>query len=60
MLRGLIIVALALFPCFAGRRAAAQEAIGAVSRIQGTASGTRGTATQALPGQVLRGPGFRP
>lgn len=48
MLRGLIIVALALFPCFTGRRAAAQEAIGAVSRIQGTASGTRGTATQAL------------
>ena len=48
MLRGLILLALALFPCFAGRQAAAQEAIGAVSRIQGTANGTRGTAAQAL------------
>jgi hypothetical protein len=46
MLRALI--ALTLFSCFAGGQAAAQEAIGAVSRIQGGASGTRGGATQAL------------
>lgn len=47
VLQRLIVSALALF-CFAGGRAAAQEAIGAVSRIQGEASGTRGDATQAL------------
>jgi hypothetical protein len=46
MLRALI--ALTLFSCFAGGQAAAQEAIGAISRIQGGASGTRGGATQAL------------
>jgi hypothetical protein len=45
--RRLIVSALALF-CFAGGQAAAQEAIGAVSRIQGEASGTRGVATRAL------------
>jgi hypothetical protein len=33
---------------FCGGEAAAQEAIGAVSRIQGEASGTRGGATRAL------------
>jgi hypothetical protein len=44
----LVIVALMLLSCFAGGQAAAQEAIGAVSRIQGEASGTRGTTTQAL------------
>ena len=48
MLRGPIVVALMLLSCFAGGQAAAQEAIGAVSRIQGGASGTRGTTTQAL------------
>jgi hypothetical protein len=47
MLRQLI-VALTLFSCVAGGQAAAQEAIGAVSRIQGEASGTRGGTTQAL------------
>ncbi len=46
MLRGLIV--LTLLSCFAGGQAAAQEAIGAVSRIQGGASGTRGGATQPL------------
>jgi hypothetical protein len=47
MLRRLI-VAMIFFSCFAGGQAAAQEAIGAVSRIQGEASGTRGGTTQAL------------
>jgi hypothetical protein len=47
MLRRLI-VALTLFSCFTGGQAMAQEAIGAVSRIQGEASGTRGGTTQAL------------
>jgi hypothetical protein len=48
MSRGLIVVALMLWSCLAAGQAAAQDAIGAVSRIQGDASGTRGTATQAL------------
>jgi hypothetical protein len=48
MLRGFVLAALMLFSCFGGGQAAAQEAIGDVSRIQGEASGTRGTATQAL------------
>jgi hypothetical protein len=48
MLRGLIVVALMLCSCLVGHQAAAQEAIGTVSRIQGDASGTRGTTTQPL------------
>ncbi len=48
MLRAVTVVALMLWSCFAVHQAAAQDAIGAVSRIQGTASGTRGAATQAL------------
>ena len=48
MLQGLLVIALMFFSCVAGGQAVAQEAIGAVSRIQGEASGTRGTATQAL------------
>lgn len=48
MLRGLFVVTLMLWSCLADHQAAAQEAIGAVSRIQGDASGTRGTATQPL------------
>lgn len=48
MLQGLTVVALTLFSCVAHGQAVAQEAIGAVSHIQGEASGTRGTATQAL------------
>src|SRR5208283_4083295 len=47
ILRGLIVV-LALCSGFAAGEAVAQEAIGAVSRIQGEANGTRGTATQPL------------
>ncbi|HUC52275.1 MAG TPA: FecR family protein [Xanthobacteraceae bacterium] len=43
-----IVVAVTLFSCFACGQAAAQEAIGAISRIQGEASGTRGTTTQPL------------
>jgi hypothetical protein len=43
-----IIVAATLLSSFAGHQAAAQEAIGAVSRIQGAASGARAGATQAL------------
>jgi hypothetical protein len=48
MLRRLIVVALMLCSCLGVGQAAAQEAIGAVSRIQGDASGTRGTTTQPL------------
>ena len=48
MLHRLIIVAVTLLSSFASHQAAAQEAIGTVSRIQGEASGTRGGATQAL------------
>ena len=48
MLHRLIIIAMALLCGFAAGRAAAQEAIGAVSRIQGEASGTRGGVTRAL------------
>jgi hypothetical protein len=48
MLRRLIVVALMLCSCLGAGQAAAQEAIGTVSRIQGDASGTRGTATQPL------------
>jgi hypothetical protein len=45
---GLIVVALTLCSCLIAGRAAAQDAIGRVSRIQGDASGMRGTATQQL------------
>ncbi len=48
MLPRLIVIAMTLLCGFAGGQAAAQEAIGAVSRIQGEASGTRGGVTQAL------------
>jgi hypothetical protein len=48
MLHRLIIVALTLLSGFAGDEVAAQEAIGTVSRIQGEASGTHGSATRAL------------
>ncbi len=48
MLRALIAAILTLWCCLAAGQAAAQDAIGTVSRIQGDASGTRGTTTQAL------------
>lgn len=48
MLRGLFIVILVFWSCLVAHQATAQEAIGTVSRIQGDASGTRGTATQPL------------
>ncbi len=50
MLRRLIVIAVTLLSGFAGGQAAAQaqESIGAVSRIQGEASGTRGGATRAF------------
>ena len=48
MLLRLIVVAMTLLSGFAGGQAAAQEAIGAVSRIQGEASGTHDSATEAL------------
>jgi hypothetical protein len=48
MLRGLAVFTLMLLFCLGADAAAAQEAIGTVSRIQGDASGTRGTATQPL------------
>jgi hypothetical protein len=48
MLHRLIVIAAMLLCGFAGGQAAAQQAIGAVSRIQGEASGTRGGATRAL------------
>jgi len=44
MLNRLIVIAVTLLSGFAGQ-AAGQEAIGAVSRIQGEASATRGGAT---------------
>src|SRR6266850_3427123 len=46
----LIVIAVTLLSGFAGGQAAAQaqESIGAVSRIQGEASGTRGGATRAF------------
>ncbi len=47
MLPRLIVVAMTLLSGFGGQ-AAAEEVIGAVSRIQGEASGTRGGATRAL------------
>ncbi len=48
MFHRLIVIAVMLLPGFAGGRATAQEVIGAVSRIQGEASGTLGSATRAL------------
>lgn len=48
MLGGLIGLVLTLCLCLGADQAAAEEAIGTVSRIQGDASGTRGTATQPL------------
>ena len=48
MFHRLIIIAVMLLPGFAGGRATAQEAIGAVSRIQGEASGTLGGRTRPL------------
>jgi len=44
----LIIVAVMLFSALASGQATAQDAIGAVTRIQGEASGTRGGSTRAL------------
>jgi hypothetical protein len=48
MLHRLIVIAVTLLSGFGGGQVAAQEAIGAVSRIQGDTSGTRGGATRAL------------
>src|SRR6478672_12305067 len=50
MLHRLIVIAVTLLSGFAGGQAAAQaqESIGAVSRIQGEASGTRSGATRAF------------
>jgi len=48
MLHRLIIIAIMLLFGFVSGPAAAQEAIGAVSRIQGEAHGTRGGTTRAL------------
>jgi hypothetical protein len=47
-LHRVIVIALSLLSCFASGQATAQEAIGAVSRLRGEASGTRGGATRAL------------
>jgi hypothetical protein len=46
--RPIVLAAMLLFGFCAGPAAAQEEAIGAVSRIQGEASGTRGAATRAL------------
>ena len=48
MLHRRIVIAVMLFSGFGCSPAAAQDAIGAVSRIQGEASGTHGGATGAL------------
>jgi hypothetical protein len=48
MLHRLIVIAVLLLSGLAGGQATAQEVIGAVTRIQGEASGTRGDATRAL------------
>jgi len=47
-LHRLIVIAVLLLSGLAGGQATAQEVIGAVTRIQGEASGTRGDATRAL------------
>jgi hypothetical protein len=44
----LIVIAVMLLAGLVGRPAMAQEVVGAVTRIQGEASGTRGTATRVL------------
>lgn len=43
-----MLIAVMLLCAFAGGQSAAQEAIGAISRIQGKATGARGGATEAL------------
>jgi hypothetical protein len=48
MLHRLIVIAVMLLAGCAGGQAAAQQAIGAVSRLQGKASGTHGGATETL------------
>jgi hypothetical protein len=48
MFHRLIIIAATLVSSFIGGQAAGQDAIGAVSRIQGEASGTRGGAIRTL------------
>lgn len=48
MLHRLIVITVALFFGFAGGKVPAQEAIGAVSRIQGDASATNGGTTRPL------------
>ena len=48
MLHRLMVIAVMLLSGFAAGQAAAQETIGAVSRIQGEASGTRGGAARPL------------
>lgn len=48
VLHKLIVIAVMLLAGFAGDQSGAQEAIGAVSRIQGEANGTYGGATEAL------------
>jgi hypothetical protein len=48
MLHRLIVIAVVVLCSFVGGKAAAQEAIGAVSRIQGEAHGTHGGTTRAL------------
>ena len=48
MLRRLTVIVLMVLSGLAGRQAAAQQVIGAVTRIQGEASATRNDATRAL------------
>jgi hypothetical protein len=48
MLHRLVVIAVMLLSGFAAGQAAAQQAIGAVSRIQGEARGTHNGATEAL------------
>jgi len=48
MLHRLIVIVAMLLSGFAGGEAGGQEAIGAISRIQGEASGTRGNVTRPL------------
>ena len=48
MARRLVVIAMAFLYGLAAGQAAAQQAIGAVSRIQGNASGMHGGATEAL------------
>jgi hypothetical protein len=48
MFHRLIVIVATLLSAFAGGQAAGQDAIGAISRIQGVASGTRGGITRTL------------